>query len=91
MSENLDKMSFIFRENSDNIISAYHKYKTYYDRKARAQPLKVNDFVFLLDAKYDSQQSKEELKSFQWKGPYKLMKVLSDSNYIIRKVGTHKT
>ena len=84
-------MNFIFRDNLDNIISAYHKYKTYYDRKARAQPLKVNEFVFLLDPKYDSQRSKEEFKTFHWKGPYKVMKVLSDSNYIIRKVGTHQT
>ena len=55
VNEILDKMNFVFPENSDNIISAYHKYKAYYDRKARAQPLKVNDFVFLLDTKYDTQ------------------------------------
>ena len=91
VNEILDKMNFIFRDNLDNIISAYHKYKTYYDRKARAQPLKVNEFVFLLDPKYDSQRSKEEFKTFHWKGPYKVIKVLSDSNYIIRKVGTHQT
>ena len=40
---------------------------------------------------FDSQRSKEEFKTFHWKGPYKVMKVLSDSNYIIRKVGTHQT
>ena len=84
-------MNLIFRKNSDIIISSYHKYKAYYNRKARAQPLKVNDFVFLLDPKYDSQVSKEEFNTFHWKGPYKVMKVLSDSNYIIRRVGTHKT
>ena len=91
VNEILNKMNFIFRDNLDNIISAYHKYKMYYDRKARAKPLKVNDFVFLLDPKYDSQRSKEEFETFHWKGPYKVMKVLSDSNYIIRKLGTHKT
>ena len=91
VNEILDKMNFIFRDNLDNIISAYHKYKMYYDRKARAQVLKANEFVFLLDPKYDSQTSKEEFKTFHWKGPYKVMKVLSDSNYIIRKVGTHQT
>ena len=63
VNEILDKMNFIFRDNLDNIISAYHKYKMYYDRKARAQPLKVNEFVFLLDPKYDSQRSKEEFKT----------------------------
>ena len=90
VNEILDKMNFIVRDNLDNIISAYHKYKMYYDRKARAQPLKVNEFVFLLDPKYDSQRIKEEFKTFHWKGPYKVMKVLSDNNYIIRKVGTHQ-
>ena len=91
VNEILNKMNFIFRDNLDNIISAYHKYKMYFDRKARAQPLKVKEFVFLLDPKYDSQRSKEEFKTFHWKGRYKVMKVVSDSNCIIRKVGTNET
>ena len=87
----LNRMNEIYRNNTDNIVAAYHKYKAYYDRKAKAQPLKVNDLVFLLDRKYDSQGCKEEFKTFHWKSPFKVMKVLSDSNYIIRKVGTFKT
>ena len=87
----LNRMNEIYRNNTDNTVAAYHKYKAYYDRKAKAQPLKVNDLVFLLDPKYDSQGCKEEFKTFHWKGPFKVMKVLSDSNYIIRKVGTFKT
>ena len=51
----------------------------------------MNDFVFLLDPKYDSRDCKEECKTFHWKGPFKVMKVLSDSNYNIRNVGTFKT
>ena len=66
--ENLNKMNFIFRDNLDYFISAYHKYKMYYDRKARAQPLKMNEFAFLLDPEYDSQRSEEEFKTFHWKG-----------------------
>ena len=42
-------MNEIYRNNTDNIVAAYHKYKAYYDRKAKAQPLEVNDLVFLLD------------------------------------------
>ena len=53
---NFGQINYIFRENSDN--------KMYYDRKERAQALKVNDFMFLLDPKYDSQRSKEEFKTF---------------------------
>ena len=85
----LDKMNYLYRLNTDNIIEAYPKYKTFYDRKVKAQPLKLNDFVFLLNPKYDSQKCKEEFKT--WEGPYTVMKVLSDSNYIIRRVGTHRT
>ena len=51
----------------------------------------MNEFLFLLDSKYDSQRSKEEFETFHWKGPYKVMKVLSDSNYIMRELGTHQT
>ena len=43
----------------------YHKYKTYYDRRASAQPLKVNKFVFPLNPQYDDQSSKQHFKSFQ--------------------------
>ena len=87
----LNRMNEIYRNNTDNIVTPYHKYKAYYDRKAKAQPLQVNDVVFLLDPEYDSQGCKEEFKTFHWKGPFKVMKVLSDSNYIIRKVGMFKT
>ena len=64
----LDKTNFGFRENAGNIIITYHKYKTYYDRKARDKQLKVT-FVFLLDPKHDSLANRE---------------VLSHSSYIIR-------
>ena len=86
----LNRMNEIYRNNTDNTVAAYQKYKAYYDKKAETQPLKVNDLVFLLDPKYDSQGCKEEFKTFRWKGPFKVMKVLSDSTYIIRKVGTFK-
>ena len=87
----LNRMNEIYRNTTDNIVAAYYKYKAYYDRKAKAKPLKVNDLVFLLDPKYDSQGCEEEFKTFHWKGPFKVMKILSDNNYIIRKVGTFKT
>ena len=86
----LERMNEIYRDNTFNIEAAYHKYKAYYDRKTEAQPLGVNELVFLLDPKNDSQGCKEEFKTFHWKGPFKVMKMMSDSN-IIRKVGRFKT
>ena len=87
----LDKMNAAFRQNSADIIKVFHICETYYDGKARTQPLKINDFVFLLNPKFNSLSCKEDFEYFHWRGPYKIMKVLSDSNYVIRRVSTHQT
>ena len=87
----VDNLNAKFKETHTNIIRAFHKYKSYYDRKAQASPLKVNDFVFLLNPKIGQQSEKIPFISFKWEGPYKVIKVLSQSNYIIRKIGTFPT
>ena len=87
----LDNMNKKFQQTHDNIIEAFHKYKNYYDRKAQASPLKVNDFTFLLNKRLSQQSDKIPFKEFKWEGPYKVVKVLSNSNYIIRKIGTLRT
>ena len=87
----VDNLNTKFKETHTNIIRAFHKYKAYYDRKAQASPLKVNDFVFLLNPKMSTQSEKIPFNSFKWEGPYKVVKVLTQSNYIIRKIGTFKT
>ena len=79
------------QQTHDNIIEAFHKYKNYYDRKAQASPLKVNDFTFPLNKRLSEQSEKIPFKEFKWEGPYKVVKVLSNSNYIIRKIGTLRT
>ena len=87
----MDNLNAKFKETHTNIIRAFHKYKSYYDRKAQASPLKVNDFVFLLNPKIGQQSEKIPFNSFKWERPYKVVKVQSQSNYIIRKVGTFRT
>ena len=87
----VDNLNAKFKETHTNIIRAFQTYKAYYDRKAQASPLKVNDFVFLLNPKVGKQSEKIPFNSFKWEGPYKVVKVLSQSNYIIRKVGTFRT
>ena len=42
----VDNLNAKFKETHTNIIRAFHKYKAYYDQKAQASPLKVNNFVF---------------------------------------------
>ena len=91
ISKMLSDLNEIHKENMDNIVAAYHKYKPYYDKKASAPPLKVNDFVILLNPKYDDQISKQQFTSFHWQGTYEVTKVLSNSTYSIRRIGTHKT
>ena len=87
----VDNLNAKFKETHTNIIRAFHKYKAYYDRKTQASPLKVNDFVFLLNPKVSTQSEKIPFNSFKWEGPYKVVKVLTQSNYIVRRVGTFRT
>ena len=60
----LDNMNKKFQQTHDNIIEAFHKYKNYYDRKAQASPLKVNDFTFLLNKRLSQQSEKIPFKEF---------------------------
>ena len=87
----VDNLNAKYKETHTNIIRAFHKYKAYYDRKAQASPLKVNDFVFLLNPKISTQSEKIPFNSFKWEGPYKVVKILTQSNYIVTKVGTFRT
>ena len=48
MSKMLNEINEKKQHNVNNIVAVYLKYKANYDRKASAEPLKVNDFVFLL-------------------------------------------
>ena len=74
----------------DNMLS-YLKYKKYYDRKASAAPLKINDYCYILNAKADNQSTKFAFQDCIWTGPYIVIKVLSNNNYTIRKLGTRYT
>ena len=61
----VDNLNAKFKETHTNIIRAFHKYKAYYDRKAQASPLKVNDFVFLRNPKVSTQSEKIPFYSFK--------------------------
>ena len=87
----IDQVNEKYKQVNDNILQAYHKYKRYYDRKAQASPLKVNDFVFLLNPKITDQSDKIAFHHFKWEGPFKVVKVLTNFNYIVRKIGTSRT
>ena len=75
----------------DNIMLSYLKYKKYYDRKASAAPLKINDYCYILNPKADNQSTKFAFQDCIWTGPYIVIKVLSNNKYTIRKLGTRYT
>ena len=78
------------KKNVSNICEALNKKQNNCDQKAQAQLLKVGKQRFLLNHKYNTQSDKTQFKTFSWNGPYKVMKVLSHSSYIVRETGTHK-
>ena len=67
------------------------KYKEYYDRKGKAAPLKETDYCFVLQPKADHQGSKLPFRDYRWVGPFIVQKVLTNENYIVRRLNTNKT
>ena len=72
-------------------MQSYIKYKKYYNKKAKASPLKEKEYCFILQPKADHQGSKIPFRDFRWIGPYIVEKVLPNNNYIVRKLNTNKT
>ena len=75
----------------NNLMQSYLKYKRYYDKKATATPLKVNDYCHVLNPKADNQSMKIAFKDCIWTGAYNVVKVLSHNNYVVRRTGTRYT
>ena len=91
-AEELQKRTQILIDKTkQNIMQSYLKYKEYYDRKAKAAPLKDQDFCFILQPKADNQGSKIPFRDYRWIGPYRIEKVLLNDNYIVRRLNTNET
>ena len=81
----------IHQSAKDNLMQSYLKYKRYYDKKSTATPLKINDYCYALNPKADNQSLKFAFKDCIWTGPYIVVKVLSNNNYVVRRTGTRYT
>ena len=81
----------LYDKTKKNVMQSYIKYKTYYDKKAKASPLKEKEYCFIFQPKADHQGSKIPFRDFRWIGPYIVEKVLPNNNYIVRKLNTNKT
>ena len=64
----LDSVNEKYKQTQSHILEAFHKYKHYYDRKAQAAPLNVNDFTIQLNPKLSNQSAKISFHEFIWAG-----------------------
>ena len=85
------RTKILYDKTKKNVMQSYIKYKRYYDKKAKASPLKEKDYCSILQPKADHQGSKTPFRDFRWIGPYLVEKVLPNNNYIVRKLNTNKT
>ena len=86
-----NRTKILIDKTKQNIMQSYIKYKEYYDRKAKAAPLKGNDYCFVLQPKADHQGSKIPFREYRWVGPFIVQKALPNENCIVRRIDTNKT
>ena len=86
-----DAMMQNLGENKKKLTTAYLKYKKYYDQKASAKPISEKSFCLLLNPKLLEQSTVIASQVQKWLPLYKMENVLTDSNYIIRKVKKNYT
>ena len=80
-----------FSHTKSRLLDAYHKFRTYYDEKAAAKPLVQKQYCLLLNSSLLAQSDFAAKSCTIWLSLYKIGKVLTKSNYLIRKIGTPYT
>ena len=88
----LEQTKIIHEDAHKKAMQAYLKYKAYYDKKANASILKENDHVYILQPKANQQGSKIPMHRISLGLDHTLSsRVLPNNNYVVRKIGTHRT
>jgi hypothetical protein len=67
------------------------KYRSFYDRKAMAQPLNLHGYCLLLDPRLTGQDMFVKKNMTKWIPLFRVETVLTNMNYIVRKTGTNYT
>ena len=80
-----------FSHTKSRLLDAYHKYQTYYDKKAAAKPLVQKQYCLLLNPSLLTQSDFAAKYCTICLSLYKIEKILTKSNYLIRKIGTSYT
>ena len=83
-----DRMNEVFSAARDATITAYNKYRHFYDRKANAAPLHKHHFCLLPYPKVSNVNDYMGKYLAKWLPLYRIEQVFTKSNDIIRKVGT---
>ena len=84
-------MSELFSNAREHVLQSYLKYKSYYDRKCAATPLQLYSYCLLLDPKITNPNQSFEKQQTKWLPLYRVEQIISNNNYIVRKVGTNST
>ena len=79
----------IVEQTQQSLMQAYVRHNFYYDKKASANPLVVNDYCYALHPKAHSQSTKLLFRDYLWTGPYIVVKTLPNNNYLVRKLQTN--
>ena len=80
-----------FSEPKFKLTERYNKYRPYYDCKEEAKPLALFSYRLLLNPKLMTQSDFASKWLPIWLPLYRIEKILTNSNYIIRKVCTNYT
>ena len=82
----LQQTQQIHNQSQQALMQPYVRHKRYYDRKASAHPLVVNDYCYALHPKAHGQATKLLFREYLWTAPCIVVKTLPNKNYLIRKL-----
>ena len=91
LTEVSDRMAELHANAKENTIEAYLRFRRYYDKKAKAEPLRLHEYCLLLNPKLTTQNMFAGKNSTKWLALFRVEKVLTNTNYIVRRVGTWYT
>ena len=73
------------------MVNSYHQNIKYYDQKCAPTPLELHSYCLLIDPNVTNTNTSFEKQRSKWLPLYRVEKVLTHSNYIVRKVATNYT
>ena len=73
------------------LLAAYHKYRTYYDQKAAAKTSANQQYCLLLNPSLLTQNDFAAKSTTVWLSLFRVGKLRTKSNYLVRKVGAPYT